>query len=252
MRSHADLLLLAVLLGQPCGLAVAREGPGARWQERNDRGNRWEGRPELPVSRPDLELLSFVGYRQDIESGVELTVLFYLSENSVATVFGQHLRESGRYYMKSKPADWRGGAWNRFGPWPTAEVLDDEEIAGWDLGVHVEIESPDEIVLAPALLYHSEPPSGVEQYTLHLRPNQPLIRLDYRVVRAEDGDGEPLLERRLPRPMRVGEPIRLELETAELAEGWLLVEVAGKVKNRTEKARFEMRFFHRAAVEPPG
>lgn len=245
----AVIALFGALAG---GVAHAQDEPGKRWEERHDLGNRYEGPLEVPVSKSGLELLSFVGYQEEIERGVELTVWFYLPMEAPATVHARHLKETTRYFMKSKPVYWHAGEWNRFGPWPTGDVLDPEEIDGWDVGVYVDLAAEDEVALAPALIFHSEPPSGIDAYTLQLGPDEPLTRLDIIVVRAEDETETPVLQDRLSRAMRVGEPILLDLPAAELPEGWLRVEVVGKIKNRTEKARFDMRFFHRAEVEPPG
>ena len=243
------LYVSVVLLGFP---AAADEDLGKRWEERHEFDNRYEGRPEVPVSKPDLELLSFVGYFQDLDRDVELQVLFYQSRaTATATVFAQHLEDRKRYWMKSKPGSWEVDRWNRFGPWPTRDVIDDDGIDGWDLGVYVDLGSQDEILIAPAFVYHSEPPSDVDAYTLQLRPNQSLTRLETTVTRAAEEAPEALLEQRQLRPVRAGEVIELDLQAAELPETWLRVEVVGKIKNRTDKARFEMRFFHRAKVAPP-
>lgn len=240
------LILLTLPLPAP-----AQEDPGKRWEQRNDRRNRYEGRREIPVSRPGFELASFLGHLEVYEEPVDLKVLFYLPGQETATVYAQELQDEKHYWMKSKPDDWKAGAWNEFGPWPTFEVLDREQIAAWNLGVYVDLSCcADELRLAPAVLYHSAPPKRIETYTLFLRPNWTLKRLEYTVTRAGDDGGEALLEDQVLREMRVAEPIQLDFDAAGLPdETWLRIEVVGSVKGQTEKAVFEALFFHKAKVE---
>ncbi len=253
------LILLSPISPWPpiCGSAAAQEDAGRKWELRNDRGNRYEGRREIPVARPDFELLSFLGHQEDYDRGVDLQVLFFLpvppkgdkwDKDVSATVISQELRDEKQYWMRSKPESWQGGEWNQFGPWPTNEVLDREEIVAWDLGVYVELDSGEDLRLAPAVLYHDERPTSIEVHTLQLRPNQDLKRLEVTVTRAGDQAGEVLLEDQLIDEMQVGEPILLDLEASRLPEGWLRVEVVGSVRGRIDKAFFELLFFHRSEV----
>ena len=243
--------LSAVALSAVALSAVAQEDAGDRWARRNDRGNRYEGRREIPVSRPDFELISFLGHQEDYEVDVELRVGFFVPEAGGATIYAQELRDEKQYWMESKPGDWQVGGWNEFGPWPTREVLDEEQIAAWDFGLYVEVEaaagSQDAIHLAPAVLYHSEVPDRLEVYTLCLRPNWDLKRLEVSVSPADGGGGEVILRDRVLHQMPVGEPIQLDLDAAGLPDAtWLRLEAVGGIRGRIDEAVFEMFFFHKA------
>ena len=67
--------------------------------ERNDRGNRCEGLVALPVSRPDLVLLSFAGYREPFEDDVDLKVKFFLAHDANVVIRGRDLRDRQQYWM---------------------------------------------------------------------------------------------------------------------------------------------------------
>ena len=123
--SLATLAVLAWSLSLLAHLPVLAQEGGwlERWRSRNDRGNRYEGRIEIPVSGSALELLSIVGQMEPFRDSVELSVRFFVPTDeqiacglaSPATkgvqVEARELREDKLYYMESKPGktNWKPG-----------------------------------------------------------------------------------------------------------------------------------------------
>ena len=161
------------------------------WRKQHDRGNRYEGRIGIPVGKADLELLSFVGFREPFAGDVILKVRFFLPTDSPVFIQSRELQEQRQYWMESKPAKWRAGGWNELNPWPTMEVLSREGISAWNLGVVIRLNGPttDGGELVPAFVYHSSLPASVTKYVLHLRPSSTLkkatVRL-YRIVKDQE------------------------------------------------------------------
>ena len=143
---------------------MAQGGWLERWRSSNDRGNRYEGRIEVPVSGSALELLSFVGQMEPFRDGVVLNVRFFLpTDEQIACgvaspdtagvqVEARELREDKLYYMESKQTatDWAAGEWNQFGPWDTGAVLDREGVPSSNLGVVVRLDKKPWTAVAPA------------------------------------------------------------------------------------------------------
>ena len=151
--------------------SLSRRVVGCRaGEQRTIRGNRYEGRIDVPVSGSSLELLSFVGRVERYSGAVDLNVRFYLPtdeeltcgvtppETSGVKVEARELREDKLYYMESKgDLGWDLGAWNRFGPWETGTVLDREGIQPSNLGVLVKLEKKPWTAVAPAFVYQTQP-----------------------------------------------------------------------------------------------
>jgi len=67
------------------------------WQdpyEFKDRGNRKEGRIAVGISAPDLELLSFVGHKEEVEpnKSVVLKIKFCLQQDTLFYITAKNLR----------------------------------------------------------------------------------------------------------------------------------------------------------------
>ena len=135
------------------------------WKAINDRGNRYEGRIEIPVSNPDLELLSFVGFMQEFDRESILKVRFFLPLRSQVIIQAQELYPEKNYWMESKPGDWNVEEWNLFEPWPTKDVLDSLHIGSSNLGIIIRLNKKMSNEIAPAFIYHSGLPVSPIKYT---------------------------------------------------------------------------------------
>jgi len=220
---HPSLLTLVLLA---LAGAVAAEEPGKRWKSRNDRGNRYEGRIEIPVANPTIDVLSLVGSRESYEKGDELTVRFFVPGEHDVVLQAREIEERVQYFMEAKGQDWAAKQWNEFGPWPTS-ILTREGIPAGNLGVLIRQGEDEEAVLLPAFVYRSAAPETVARYTLLVRPGTALSELTYRVF----SDDEELIGDRLA-DLEAGVAFSIKLETAELPEGRLRLELAGKLKGR--------------------
>lgn len=219
---------------------------GAHWKRENDRGNRYEGRVEIPIGKPELELLSFTGLLEPFNKDVTLRVRFFLPLGSPVSIEGRELIEQTQYWMESKPAQWQAGTWNEFGPWPTREVIDREAIPSRNLGVVIRVrrealESPE---ILPALVYHSTAPTTISKYSLYLRPNVDLKKLSYSLYRIVNDREAEVQASSLVGDKIAGEPLLIELHVPDLSEGRMRLVIQGFYKNRTGGPISEYTFYH--------
>jgi hypothetical protein len=240
---NSKLLLAACVL-------YAAQSASENWRRHNDYGNRYEGRISIPVGMPDLELLSFTGYWEPFGPGATLRVRFYLPAEQTLVIESRELREEKQYWMESKPAPWRGAAWNEFAPWPTREVIAREGIATSNLGVVIrprEGSVPGGVV--PALVYHTRAPQSVTRYSIYLRPNTTLRTVAYSAERLADGKGSVLADGVLASEKIAGEPFLIELDLAHAEAGPVRLIIRGAFKNRTGGPFREYNFYHRPRVD---
>lgn len=133
-------------------------------------GNRWEGiRPE-GVSAPDLELLSLIVFRENynINSNVTLKLKFYMWEKANLYITAKELVPNKYYFMNPLKVDWEKG-WQEFSEWPIDAVLRPNHINSDQLGIIGRLYN-DRIgsgVIIPIILYQSNVPKHIDQYTLH-------------------------------------------------------------------------------------
>lgn len=217
---------------------------GEIWRQHNDRGNRYEGRIEIDVDAPDLELLSFVGFYEPFEEDSILRVKFFLPRPTGVSIQARELLDQEYYWMESKPEGWRPGRWNEFGPWPTRDILDREGVESWNLGVAIWLEEGSGSELTPAFVYHSRPPTSVAGYTIYLRSNRTLKGLDYTLYRIVDGREVEETASSLSGNLIAGEPFAVKLDAEGWAAGLRRLVVEGSYKNLEGGPFREFRFYH--------
>ena len=239
------LLSLAVAFA---ALALRAPAQDDRWRSVNDRGNRYEGRVEIPVSSPELEIVSLAGFREPYDEDAVLFVKFFLAEPAPVTLQGLELQIDTQYLMEAKAGDWKVGEWNIFGPWPTRDVLDREGIPFTNLGVLITQEAESLRRYLPTFVYHSDPPRRAERYVLHLRPRVRLRKLSYTLTQLGDPEVELKAGRRLE-DMEAGAPVRLELDAGEAKEGWLRVDVEGSYKSEPGGPKLSFELYHRPEID---
>lgn len=224
--------------------ALAQDTVDATWEKEHDRGNRYEGREQIPVGRPELELRSFVGSREKYEEDVELKVRFFLPEALPVSLEAREIRDEKQYLMRAKTVEWEAGRWNTFGPWPTREVLDLEGVAHWNLGLRVEVTRETGRALLPALLFHRQPPDSVERLVAQVLTFSALRRVEYAVFGPGPDGPEKLAGDRLVDEFPAGEPFPVEIDTQDLPQGWLRFELDALYKGRFDGPELDFDFFH--------
>lgn len=217
-----------------------------QWRRNNDRGNRYEGRIEIPVGAPDMELLSFVGCRDPYMGDATLKIRFFLPSIAPVFIHGRELREQKQYWMESKPTNWQPQKWNEFGPWPTRDVLTREGIPWSNLGVVIRLHSAttNSGELQPAFVYHRKLPPYVEKYTLYLRPNTTLKKVTSSLYTKTDNFKLPWKASSLLGEKIAGEPFLIELDVRDLAEGPVRLEIRGAYKDRIGGPLRNYTFYH--------
>jgi hypothetical protein len=231
-------------------LAVAILAQTDQWRKQNDRGNRYEGRIDIPVGKPDLELLSFAGWREPFTSDVILKVRFFLPTSAPVLIQGRELQDQTQYWMESKPADWRAGTWAEFGPWPTREVLRREGIPSENLGVVIKFHKATTAgeVLIPAFVYHSMLPALATKYTLHLRPNATLKKVTYVLYRIVNAQEVEVKTSSLVGDKVAGAPFLIELDVQSLSAGYMRLVLQAAYKNRLGELLQEYEFYHEPQI----
>jgi hypothetical protein len=221
----------------------------ADWRKRNDHGNRYEGLIDLPVGLVDLELRSFVGFREEFspEASKDLKVRFFLQAPLPVFIKSMELQVVRFYWMESKAKKWNTGAWNEFSPWQTGEVLNKEGIPAKNLGVLIRLreDGVGSGELAPAFVYYSTLPTSVEKYMLYFRPGSTLKKVEYSLYRLGNGREVKIKSSSLQGEKTAGEPFPVELDVRALPEGPMKLVIAGEYKNQVGRPFKEYSFYHK-------
>ena len=223
-RRHLVGAMRVLVCCMAAALAARAEDP---WKTTGaDRGNRYEAAIAEDAANPEWELLSFTTSRLKIPAASSLRVAFFLPARlagsaSTTFVLARELEDEHHYRMESKPAQWRSGAWNAFGPWKTADVIDGISGLRDNIGVVVVpqrgLATATDVVPAVVLSESGAVDRPIEGYRVVMRSSRTAASLLYRLQRL-DAAAPPLLERRLPGDFIRGEPIAFDL-AAPPAEG---------------------------------
>ena len=245
VASYRGVCVLTFLSFLVTASVVPCFGQGDDWKRKNDRGNRWEGTIQLPVSQPDLVLLSLTSFRQKVEDDTELKVRFFLPGGTEARVEARELQENVHYWMESKPIEAQETGWQVFGPWPVSEVLSRNSVSFTNIGVLVRLRSEGggEKHLAPAMIYDSERPKTAGRYTFLFRPSIPLRSLEYTAYLVGD-ETEKVASASLAGNKARGVPFPIELDLSEVPAGLVRLEIRGRYRSRTGGPVREYEFHH--------
>jgi len=214
------------------------------------RDNRFEGIKEIKVGSPDLELLSFTGYREKTpsESDVILKLKFYLEAKDSLYITAKELFPPFKYYlMKPTKKDWRSG-WQLFSPWPTTEVINPLKIKVENIGV-VARKKEDRIgsgQIVPLVFYHSNLVSKINSYELFLRPKETLRRVDYNLY--PDGSRKPVISKSMRTTLISMEPFLIPLDMTNVSTGQYKLMIKCKIKDKTDGPSRTYTFYHNPVV----
>jgi len=230
--------------------------PQVLWAESNldyqNRGDRFEGVRPKPVSGYDIEVISVLAdYHEPADRLPEqLRVGFYLPDQTPVhlTVREQDYR---LYYWldRVKPArEWQAKSINEF-TWPTGAVLRqlDQTLNLYELGVLIRLgkDTPAENEgIAPAILYHAQPPEKISGYLFTMKTNGD-ARLSCKVFRGKE-PAELMTQafRRIPG----GRPFTVRWDAGGAQEGQYSLVCNGYFLDTNQLLRQTVRFFHRPAA----
>jgi len=245
-RKFAQAVISIVLLSMPLAL----------WADSNldyqNRGAHYEGVRPKPVSGYDIEVISVLADYLEPATQLphQLRVGFYLQSQTPVhlTVREQDYR---LYYWldKVKPAKgWRAKSVNEY-TWPTAPVLRqlDQKLNLYELGVLIRLgrETPAENEeIAPAILYHEQPPDKIGGYLFTMKTNGD-ARLSCKVFRGRE-QTELMTQafRRIPG----GRPFTVRWDAERAPEGQYALVCNGYFLDTNQPLRQTVRFFHRSTV----
>jgi hypothetical protein len=244
-RRHSGHLLgvLSLLVALPL---LAQYDPKLQYQ---DRGNHYEGLKTRMVSGYDIELVSaLVDWHEPSTAWPEkLHLKFYLPSAEPAFVTVRQPRPKDTFYWLDKvtpPAPWRAGALNEFA-WPTEPVLRNLPLAVLDdLGVVVRLqqESPSkEEAIAPAALFHTQPPSAASAYRFTFKTNG-AAHLSATIYK----DNQPVYQRPQNQE-KAGSPFTIRWDTQGHPEGEYRLKLSGYFDNDNTLLSKEILFYHRAS-----
>jgi len=214
-----------------------------------DRGNRYEGIKIVGAGAPDLELLSFTSYRENVKmnSNVDLKLKFYVWEDTSLYITAKELDNKLCYFMKPKKTRWSMG-WQQFYPWPTNDVLHCIKISPDELGIIARMYN-DEIgsrMIVPVILYHSKYPSHINKYTLVFLARQFYNIIDFKIYRIQQKI--PIYSNQL-RQLIGGLPFSIMLDLAGQSSGFYRLEVNCIDDNGRRGPQRYYFFYHQPEVD---
>ncbi len=241
LKLHVKLLFLILLISSQ-----------AVWADTNldyqNRGDRFEGVKPKPVSGYDIEVISVLADYQEPATQLpdQLRIGFYLQSQTPVhlTVREQDYR---LYYWldKVKPAKgWQAKSINEF-TWPTAAVLRqlDQKLNPYELGVLIRLgrETPAENEdIAPAMLYHTQPPDKIGGYLFTMKANGD-ARLSCKMFRGKEPTE---LMTRAFRRIPGGRPFTVRWDAGGAPEGHYSLICNGYFLDTNQLLRQTVRFFH--------
>lgn len=241
LKLHVKLLFLILLISSQ----TVRADTNLDYQ---NRGDRFEGVKPKPVSGYDIEVLSVLADYQEPATQLpdQLRIGFYLQSQTPVhlTVREQDYR---LYYWLDRVKSakgWQAKSINEF-TWPTAAVLRqlDQKLNLYELGVLIRLgrETPAENEdIAPAILYHAQPPETISGYLFTMKTNGD-ARLSCKVFR---GKQQTELMTQVFRRIPGGRPFTVRWDAGSAQEGQYALVCTGYFIDTNQPLRQTVRFFH--------
>jgi hypothetical protein len=248
-RIHLSGLILYIII---LSFEAIAYGQGRyEYKKRGEKpGIRMEGRDYDNVGGPGLELLSFLGYREEMEvpKNISLKIRFFLERDVNLFITAKELNVREFYKMKPLKTKWLKG-WCEFGPWSMNEVLIPMDLTLNELGVIGRIDTTDRIgsgEIVPLIIYYSRLPENVTQYVLKFVPNQDLKKVEYKLYKK--GNNTPLFSDQIIELFgKVPFPIAIDLSRQK--EGSYKILLDCKYKNRIGGPQRSYIFYHKPTVK---
>lgn len=159
----------------------------------SQRKGRKEGLRKVPTDAYDLDLISFIVYRENfsLQSTKQLRIKFFLKNQDNVHITAVNLEGKGRsnYQMKPLLTSYNSG-WQEFNSWPIDDVIKPLGINPNSIGVIAKksFDRPGSCTIIPVILYEDYYPEQPDNYTIHLLPKNTLSYINYWVISVDDGN----------------------------------------------------------------
>lgn len=159
------------------------------------KGVRFEGQQAIPYGAPDIELISFMGYRENFEEdkSYNLKVGFYFpyTERDSLYIVARELEKTKKFYfMRPVKKTWLQDQWQQFSQWPTKDVIEPLKIRVNRVGLvgRLNRENEGSGKIVPLHLFYSDLPDSIISYTLHFKPKEDLRSLIFKIIDLENNE----------------------------------------------------------------
>ncbi len=220
------------------------------------RGDHYEGIKPKPVSGYDIELISaLVDYQEPLGTKGfpnRVKLRFYLDRDEAVHLTVRELDYRAYYWLdKVQPAEsWKQGFQNEF-VWPTDPVLAKLKptLNLYELGalvrLHIATSSTIEQV-APAVLYHSEPPAQIEGYRFTMKTGED-ARLMATITQQATGL---VMDTQKFRRKRAGRPFTIQWNAKAASQGLYALKITGFSLSTNQSINKEVHFYHQPSLNP--
>ncbi len=255
-RACLWLLIILVWMGIASSPVWAQRDLQYQSRSQEQLGSWKEGVKPKPVSGLNVELLSVLADYQELvpsetfPNAVKLQ--FYLDDEHAVYLTVRELDYRTYYWLdKVKPARvWEKGFQNVFA-WPTDPVLQQltPKLGLYELGalVRLDAESTSSIErVAPAVLYHKDPPSKIDGYLFTLKTGED-ARLMATITQEATGKE---VETQTFRRKRAGRPFTIHWDAKDAEPGLYKLDISGFSLSTNQTFSKEIHFYHQPIVTP--
>lgn len=157
----------------------------------SERKGRMEGLRKVPTDAFDLDLISFIAYRENfsLQSTKHLNIKFFLENNDNVYITAVNLTGEGRSNYQMKPLKtYYNSGWQEFNSWPIGDVIKPLGINPNNIGIIAKksFDRPGSGIIVPIILYENNYPEQQDKYTIHLLPKNTLSYINYWVISIDD------------------------------------------------------------------
>ena len=220
------------------------------------RGDRYEGVKPKPVSGYDIELISVLAdYQEPQESEgfpKRVKLRFYLVGDDAVHLTVRELDYRAYYWMdRVQPAEpWKPGFQNVF-TWPTDPVLSQlsSKLELYEIGALIRLQTATSSTIenvAPAVLYHTEPPAQVEGYRFTMKTGED-ARLIATIIQQDSGQE---MHVQKFRRKRAGRPFTIQWDAKAAPPGSYALKITGFSLSTNQSITKEVHFYHQPSLNP--
>lgn len=248
------LCICLVFLGAPPSLWAQRD---LQYQKR---GDHYEGIKPKPVSGYDIELISvLVDYQEPLGTKGfpnRVKLRFYLDRDETVHLTVRELDYRAYYWLDKVQPDepWKPGLHNVF-TWSAASVIDSlnkqlkPRLALYELGALVRLDTSTSSTIenvAPAVLYHTEPPAQIEGYRFTMKTGED-ARLMATITEQATGQN---MDTQKFRRKRAGRPFTIQWNAKSSPPGLYTLNITGFSLSTNQSINKEVHFYHQPSLNP--